>query len=562
MVTQTFAELGIDTKGRNAGHVKTRCPQCAGSRKPAHRNDTPLSVNISEGVFLCHNCGFTGSLDKSSWQAQVGHQKTYVKPVVSSERRLGPRARTFLAARKIDPDIAIEAGVYSNPEDTAIAIPYFQDGEIVHVKYRAITEKRFWSTKDTELVMYGLDDCVNADTVIVCEGEMDRLALICAGFNTVLSVPNGAIAPGTNPGAKLDCLASAERIFTKARKVIIATDGDDPGEALADELRRRIGPEKCWRVKFPNDSKDANDVLATSGAEVLCDTIDQARPSPVVGIYDGDDFEDDLIRMYRQGRDKGFSFGYPILDSYYTVLPGYMTVVTGHAGHGKSTALDQLLVKLAERYDWHITVFSPEQQPLVWHQAQLIEQYMGFPFWDGPSPRLTENEMLTANRWVRKHFSFVLPEEPTIDSILELAKIQIYRTGAQGMVIDPWNELEHARPASLSETEYVSVVLRRLRSFARNHNLHLWLVAHPTKMPMNDLGEEQVPGLGNISGSNNFRNKADFGISVWRDLKAPDNPVDIVITKTRRIDAAKLGRVRFQFDPVTKRLREVGVVNQ
>ncbi|MGI8482930.1 MAG: toprim domain-containing protein, partial [Thermomicrobiales bacterium] len=400
MVTQTFADLGIDTKGRYAGHVKTKCPQCAANRKPSHRSDTPLSVNLDEGVYLCHNCGFTGSLKRTSWQAQIGNERVYVKPNVSPDRLLGPKARAFLTDRKIDPDIAEETGVYSNPADTAIAFPYFRDGEIVHVKYRAIDEKRFWSTKDTELVMYGLDDCRNAETVIVCEGELDRLALICAGFGTTLSVPNGAITPGTNPGAKLDCMASAENIFANAKKIIIATDGDAPGEALADELKRRIGPDKCWRVKFPDGTKDANDVLASGGVKALCDAIDQSRPTPVVGIYDGDDFEDELIRLHRQGRDKGYSFGYPLLDQYYTVLPGYMTVVTGHAGHGKSTALDQLLVKLAERYDWHIAVFSPEQQPLAWHQAQLIEQYMGFPFWDGPSPRLTEAEMLTANRWV------------------------------------------------------------------------------------------------------------------------------------------------------------------
>src|SRR6185437_3815140 len=468
MVTTTFADLGIDTKGRASGQVKTKCPRCDHDRKPAHRNDRPLSVNIDDGVWLCHNCGFTGSLKPEDWQTPIKSERHYDRPQIAAERRLGDRARAFLADRAIDPDLAIELGVYSNPEDTAIAFPYQRDGEVVHVKYRRLREKAFWSTQNTELVMYGLDECRDADTVVICEGEMDRLALMTAGITTVMSVPNGAIQPGANPGAKLDCLHSAEQIIAGAKRVVIATDADPAGETLAEELKRRIGPEKCWRVRFPSGTKDANDVLMANGITAVCDLIDQARPEPIVGIYDGDAFEDDLVRLYRQGRDKGYTFGYPVFDRFYSVLPGYMTIVTGHAGHGKSTALDQLLILLAERHDWKFSIFSPEQQPLAWHQAQLIEQYMGFPFWDGPSPRMSEDEMLTANRWVRDHFAFILPEEPSIDSIIELAKIQVYRTGAQGIVIDPWNELEHARPANLSETEYVSVVLRKLRSFARN----------------------------------------------------------------------------------------------
>ncbi|HEU0163700.1 MAG TPA: hypothetical protein VFQ54_01575, partial [Thermomicrobiales bacterium] len=222
MVTATFAEVGIDTKGRVSGQVKTKCPRCDHDRKPAHRHDRPLSVNIDDGVWLCHNCGFTGSLKPEDWQTPIKPERHYDRPQIAAERRLGERARAFLAERAIDPELAIELGVYSNPEDTAIAFPYVRDGEVVHVKYRRIREKAFWSTQNTELVMYGLDECRDADTVVICEGELDRLALMTAGITTVMSVPNGAIQPGANPGAKLDCLHSAEQIIANAKRVVIA----------------------------------------------------------------------------------------------------------------------------------------------------------------------------------------------------------------------------------------------------------------------------------------------------------------------------------------------------
>ena len=35
-------------------------------------------------------------------------------------------------------------------------------------------------------------------------------------------------------------------------KIILATDNDAPGEALAEELSRRLGKERCWRVRWPS----------------------------------------------------------------------------------------------------------------------------------------------------------------------------------------------------------------------------------------------------------------------------------------------------------------------
>jgi hypothetical protein len=38
--------------------------------------------------------------------------------------------------------------------------------------------------------------------------------------------------------------------------VVVATDGDGPGHALAEELARRLGRERCWRVKWPQSPVD------------------------------------------------------------------------------------------------------------------------------------------------------------------------------------------------------------------------------------------------------------------------------------------------------------------
>lgn len=41
------------------------------------------------------------------------------------------------------------------------------------------------------------------------------------------------------------------------------------------------------------------------------------------------------------------------------------------------------------------------------------------------------------------------------------------RYGIRGLVIDPYNELDHQRPAAMTETEYVSQMLGKIKRFAQ-----------------------------------------------------------------------------------------------
>lgn len=41
--------------------------------------------------------------------------------------------------------------------------------------------------------------------------------------------------------------------------------------------------------------------------------------------------------------------------------------------------------------------------------------------------------------------------------------LSIARHGIRGIVIDPYNELDHSRPSYMSETEYVSKMLSQVR---------------------------------------------------------------------------------------------------
>ncbi|MHB8565145.1 MAG: toprim domain-containing protein, partial [Acidiferrobacteraceae bacterium] len=426
---------------------------------------------------------------------------------------------------------------------TCIAFPYFRDDELINVKYRD-RRKNFRMETGAERILYGLADI--AETTIIVEGEVDKLSLEQAGYCNVVSVPDGAPSPETkNYASKFSFLESCEKQIARIRNYILAVDNDEPGKRLEDELSRRVGREKCRSVTWPSGCKDANDVLLKHGPDELRRCIDNAQEYPIDGVFTTLDLSDRIEHLYLHGWEMGCVTGWADMDPLYTVMPGQVTVVTGTPNSGKSNWLDALMVNLARMHDWSFAVFSPENQPIHDHMARIIEKAVGAPFAEGKVrtvPRMSHEAMQQARAWAAQHFYWVMPPDDndwTIEVILDRVRQILFRYGIRGCVIDPWNELEHLRDRSETETEYVGRCLKRIRNFARHVGVHIWIVAHPAKMDRLRDGTYPVPSLYDISGSAHWNNKCDNGIVVWRDRAAAadrvvrDDEVKIYVLKVR-----------------------------
>ena len=551
----TFADHGIDIPANVSGpNVKTKCPKCSHTRK--HRYDKPLSVQIEKGVWRCHNCGWKGGLG-NDWRDNVfgiGRRETprvYTKPEPIASDLPVPVIQWF-GKRGITETTLRRNKVTA--KGNAVLFPYFRDGELVNVKRRTM-DKRFSMVAGAERIFYGLDDCAGADDVIVVEGEIDKLSLDEAGFLHVLSVPDGAPAPGTTEyTSKFDFMDSAADIFERAQIVVLAVDNDEPGKRLEEELARRIGREKCFRVTWPEGCKDANDVLTQHGSAVLEQCIQDARPFPIAGVVMVMDLRDDVFALYRDGSQRGESTGWYSVDQLYTVKTGQMTILTGIPGSGKSEWLDALMVNLARESGWSFAVFSPENFPPQRHVQKWLEKLSGKPFRDGPTPRMTETEVDEWLTFCDQHLQFLIPEEPTIDEILSLAKAQVFRMGIKGIVLDPWNEVDHSRPKEMSETEYISRILSEFRRFCRQYDVHGWISAHPRMLQKDkDTGTYTVPTMYEIAGSANWFNKADNGIAIWRNKAEPEKPIEVHVQKIRFREIGQLGVAYLNYDRLTGR---------
>jgi twinkle protein len=569
---KTWADYQIELPSGASGEVDTTCPECSGTRKK--KSARCLSVNVEKGVFDCKHCGWSGGLGTGAKPGEVfdepARPKVYKAPrpipsVVAPT--LWERARFWFQTERGIPEsvllrnritVAREWCRDCEEEQSHILFPFERDGIHVNTKHRCAM-KHFRMEPGAERIFYGLPDVVGASTVVIVEGEIDKLSCEVAGWLNVLSVPDGAPAlDAKHYASKFAFLESAQALFESVRDVVIAVDMDGPGGLLRDELVRRFGPEKCRVALWPDGCKDANDCLRQHGAEAVARVLRDAAPVQIDGIFHVRDLTGRLDHLYEHGFDPGVGCGWLTFDRHYRPRPGLLTIVTGIPSHGKSTFLDDMLVRLAERHGWRFAICSPENQPLERHMAALLAKYTGRPFHDGPTARMGQAERELAQLWLDEHFGFVLPESPTVEAILERVKALVFRMGVKGVVVDPWNEIEHSRPDGQGETDYISACLSKFRRFAHLHDVHLWLVAHPTKLKLDEHGKEPLPTLWDISGSAHFRNKADYGLIVWRDIKEPGSDTVASVEKIRFQETGEPGKIRFQYDRVTGRFKEVG----
>lgn len=525
----TADHLRSMVSGWQQGQYRIHCPACHPTRR--NKREETLSVLVESQTFAwqCWHCGETG---KSNFRTAPSRMEFQPKPKpaaikVDDLRPLTDAALAFLRGRGLSveaADLRSCTRYFPKLEREVEAIAFLtkdDNGQVVSVKYRAIEDKafasagsqsRYWNLERVEVTE-------DEPQVIITEGEFDTLALLTCGYRNVISVPSGASAAsvGGAERGRGGYIASAEKIYNKAKRVILFVDQDEPGRALADELARRIGKHRCYFCLVPPDCKDANDVLVRHGLEALRGIVDAARPWPVAGLYDATHYAARVLDLYENGSGSGISTGLPGVDKVYTVAPGMITVVTGIPSSGKSEFIDQVMVNLAMTQGWSFCIASFENPPDR-HIVKLVEKYTGYPFFKGNLPRMDQGRLDDALRWVNNHFTFIEAADgmpSTLESILDRAKVSVMRRGCRGLVIDPYNFIEKTS-STISETEQVSEMLSAVKRFANAHEVHTWFVAHPAKMYRQQDGSTPVPTGYDILGSSHWYNKADFGLTVHR----------------------------------------------
>lgn len=543
------------------GNRKISCP-FDGCSQRTNRNDPSLSVK-RDGECVLYKCHYCHVKD------MIGPEKTarvIVQPPMapaSPRPPAGDPLADFMKARAIDADkfkdyLGLESHWFTKAGDNhpSVVFLYKRGGKITYRKWRSLVEKDFASQGKAEDLY--LLNIANGDDLIITEGELDALALRTAGFNAV-SIPAGA--------SSLDWLDFNQPTLKEYRTVTFWGDNDGQGREYLLKLKAKpaslltnflfVDPD-VFTADFPG-CKDANDVLVKGLDPKLA--LSKAKKLPLKWLVDIDELDAALRRIKDGAYAQRVAIGEKELDRLYSPVGGYITLVTGIPGHGKSTWLNWYTSRLAATFDWRIGFWSPENDPALQY-ADLINIYARRPMSaTAAADPLDEDKIAEAKAWVGDHFKIISDYEGdgTIETILDQALTLKLQYGIRGLVIDPWNFI--SLPPGNDNGDRIRVVLARIGAFAKRFNIHIWVVAHPTKMQEQWKSAEKfkadkesgvetenklkIPKGYDISGSAHFYNMTDCGVTVYRE---DDNATRFVVWKSRRKFLGQEGKCVMFFD--------------
>jgi twinkle protein len=503
----------------------------------------------------------------------------------------------WLESRGVDPEIALRLEVFSgdyrqtgegkdrryqvfaDERGKVLAFPTLIGGKAVGEHYRidpcgdeARGKKLFRQRKGSPQVFWNFECLLDpalerGEPLIITEGQIDALTAITCGFPFAVSMPSGSDKPpegrlpedldpldrdsDDRPSGRFGSLYHARAQLKAVRKIIIATDSDDNGIRLAAELVRRLGAGRCYRAEYPSGCKDLNDVVRKHSREAVVRCIAMVKPYPTKGVYRMSDFQE-------QSDPATWDTGWPDFDQHCKLAEGMFVPVVGIPMSGKSLFVLNWLVRVALRHNVVVSLTSFEtgikpviQQRLRWMACERMA-------WQEASFELKTQ----IDRWIEEHFVFVEynwrvedESDMTIEWYLDNVHDALMRYNARIHLVDPWNEIEHARASNESQSEYQNRALRKLKGFCKRHSNTIICVAHPTK-DVHEKGKIRRPNLYDADGSSAWKNKADLGVIVHRpDMNA--NITEIAVDKVKYEFMGKIGMVHFQHNKLFRRFEEV-----
>lgn len=555
MYYDKLSDLGIKLT-RHSGSEKTLCPECSNARK--NKRDKCLSVNITTGEYNCHNpgCGFKGNVRGFERKRS---DKNFEKPSADYIQSIQRKEKTeaYLAKRGISKKTLDKFMVFSRDEfmpqtgqkENCICFPYFRDGSLVNIKFRT-ARKEFRMVAGAELIFYNLSSIEGKKKVIITEGEIDTLSCYESGIGqdtepfseyAIVSVPNGA----SKGNQRLDYLDNCAEWFLGLDEIIIATDGDEAGVTLRHELIRRLGVERCRYVQYPEESrvdvngdlkrpcKDLNEVLIYFGKDRVLKCVSEAISIPVDGIFYVEDIFPSMLENFRKGIQLAPTTRFRELDQYFRWKKGDINLFSGYSNAGKTTFVLQLMLTKGLYDGWKWAIFSPENYPANDFFDDLVEMYCGK--WIN---QMTDEEYTTACEFLNDHIFYVYPEnEHDINSIHDKFRYLILKKGVDGVMIDPFNQLDSSQGSYQREDQYLSEQLKIIKRFALTNNVSYNIITHP-KNPKYEEGRVlPVVDIYDLYGGSMWSNKADQIVIYHRprfheDKMSPE--VEIHIQKLKR----------------------------
>lgn len=564
----TFCQKHIgEYRIRNNQIVAKVCPFCHGG---GSGDMETFSVGLYNGAFSClrGGCSKTGSFRELC--EFFGERPAKVVSMPSSRaKRLYARPNphllpvtdeivSYFAQRGISLKTIRAFGLASD-DNGNIVFPFYRDKELVYVKYRKPRKHKKedgpkeWQEKNTEPILFGMDNAAFNQPLYITEGEIDAMSLYEAGVTNVVSVPCGC--------NNLEFVSLCWDWLEKFQRIVLFGDNDEPGIEMVSTLMKRLGEDRCMIApEYPEllidgesagrSCKDANEILYAYGKEGLKHIADSCEPAPIKGVLNLAD-----VTMIDPTTKPRIFTRIPALDHAIGGLAeGTVTIFSGKRGEGKSTIGGQLLLNGVQQ-GYSVCAYSgelPAQTFLNWILLQATDnKYIAAK----TDPRTGKNFAVVPydiqrriKTWVdNKFFLFdnnYTPDVPQEEAIIKTFTLCARRYGAKLFLVDNLMTILSETTTADNENKIQGKFVAALKAFAVKYKVCVLLVCHPRKTKAGEKFTSE-----DVAGSANITNLADTVISVEKP--------NLRITKNREFGICEF--IPCSYDPANRRIFQANI---
>lgn len=347
----------------------------------------------------------------------------------------------------------------------------------------------------------------DARTLVICEGEIDAMSTAACGFNAV-SIPFGA------KGDSNRWIENDFEWLDRFEVIKLCGDNDDAGRRQVEAMMPRLNPLRCEIVKIYEPFKDANELYLDS-PEYLKTAIEGSEAKFPEKLRRVKDFAKEVWEEFfpPDGKEPGFEL--PFNCKEFRVRPGEVSIITGLPKGGKTNFLNWLINNFAARYGARSGITSLEikaQKTLRNLMRQAVGRRKPEDEYGRPDRKLFDRSM----RFLDEHF-FVFDGigRAKLQEILDTFSWAVRKYGLDILVIDSLMKLDVSKENLDRQAEVIDMIC----CWARDSNVHVFLVAHSRKPQNKDNRENHIPRPEEVEGSGDITKQAHNTIVVHRNWK-------------------------------------------
>lgn len=497
------------TEGELLYHTACIGDTCSSSDAMAvYRKDDNDEVKLDAFCFSCHSYFNQDQLEEHGVNMQEPSQKMHKQEVVdfSSIEELpcrGWKERGITKATSAKYAVRTELS-----EDNTVVSRYYpvtSEGKVVGYKKRTVP-KGFTGIGNTKAVNELFGQAVfeaGQKYLVITTGEEDAMAFaeVLRSSNEGNEYWTPCVSVTCGDGSIIKQIKANYEYINSFTKVVLAFDGDEPGQRYVEEAARLLSPGKAFIAKFPRDAKDACDLLKAGRVSELKQVFWKAVPFSRVDVLHLEQMWDDF-----ESEDNNVKIPFPAAWSHLNDMTnggmekGEITVIGALTSIGKSTLISNLVYNIIEN-----TKFKVGAMYLESTKREVVRDLLSLDA--GINLRTVDRSMININELKsrffeglakRNQFVYVdhqgsISTEEIFDKLNYLAKAE----GCDVIVVDPIQA-----GVNSSDNGAIIAFMDTLLKFAKETDTCILAVSHMKKPSEDDphaVSEYQLMGSSSIN---------------------------------------------------------------